>query len=125
MDNDYIPYKTIQLEKLQIGCEFRISKKVDANYFDDMVAYRIKGYVWSQDAGKKVEFKYPADWWQAFKERWFKGWFLKNYPVKYTHKEFQVKATYPDLIVQSHEPIMRLIETTYTDDFYNYLTKNR
>lgn len=26
-------------------------------------------------------FDYPADWWQAFKERWFPQWLLKRYPV--------------------------------------------
>ena len=28
--------------------------------------------------------QYPADWWQALKERWFPGWLLKRYPVKWT-----------------------------------------
>lgn len=24
----------------------------------------------------------PADWWQAFRERWLPGWWLRRYPVK-------------------------------------------
>ena len=28
--------------------------------------------------------KYPADWWQAFKERWFPKWLKRKHPVKYT-----------------------------------------
>lgn len=121
---DYYPIKTVTLEKLIFGMEIKISKEMTGQS-DDYVGYRIRGYVWSQDAGKKVSFKYPADWWQAFKERFFKGWLLRRYPVVYTHKEFQVKATYPDLVIQSHEPVMRLIESTYTDKFYDYLTKNK
>jgi len=31
---------------------------------------------------KKI--RYPADWWQAFKERWFNDWLKDRYPVKYT-----------------------------------------
>jgi hypothetical protein len=114
---DYVPYKSVTLEKLGIGLEMYIAREIVSEK-DHHIGYRIKGYVWSQDAGKRVSFKSPADWWQAFKERWFKGWLLRRYPVVYTHKEFQVKATYPDLVVQHHQPVMRLLETTYTDDFY-------
>ena len=28
--------------------------------------------------------KYPSDWWQALKERWFKPWMLRRWPVRYT-----------------------------------------
>lgn len=28
--------------------------------------------------------RYPADWWQAVKERWFPQWLLSRYPVEYT-----------------------------------------
>jgi len=31
----------------------------------------------------EVAFSWPADWWQAFKERWFPRWLLKKYPVAY------------------------------------------
>lgn len=30
-----------------------------------------------------VEEKWPADWWQAFRERWLPAWWLKRHPVKY------------------------------------------
>ena len=118
--SDYVPYKSVTLEKLKFGLELRVSQNVDTDYLTEMIRIRAEGYVWSQDAGKVVKFKYPADWWQAFKERWFSKWLLSRYPVVYTHKEFRVKATYPDLTVQSHEPVMRLIETTYTDNFREY-----
>jgi hypothetical protein len=110
---DYVTYKTTTLEKLQIGLELKIAREM-VHEKDHYIGYRIRGYVWSQDAGRVVTFKYPADWWQAFKERWFSKWLLERYPVNYTHKEFRVKATYPDLVVQSHSPVMRLMEATYT-----------
>ena len=28
-----------------------------------------------------VDSKWPRDWWQAFRERWFPGWWLKRHPV--------------------------------------------
>ncbi len=124
MYSEFEPYKTIELQKLKIGLELYVAKGF-GDEADHHIAYKIRGYVWSQDAGKKVTFKYPSDWWEAFKERWFSAWLLEKYPVKYTHKEFQVKATYPDLVVQNHQPVMRLIESTWTDGFYDYLTKHK
>lgn len=29
---------------------------------------------------------YPADWWEALKERWFPKWMLRRWPVKYTKR---------------------------------------
>lgn len=28
------------------------------------------------------ETRYPMDWWQAFKARWFPGWLLHRFPVQ-------------------------------------------
>lgn len=112
-DKEFL-HKTVTLEKMDVVLNFVVSREAPADYIADLIKYMVRGYVWSQDAGKKVEFKYPADWWQAFKERWFPAWLLKSYPVIYTHREFQVKATYPDLVVQNHNPVMRLAEAMYT-----------
>lgn len=30
-----------------------------------------------------INRKWPADWWQALKERWFPGWLLRWFPVEY------------------------------------------
>lgn len=108
---DFFHYKSVTLEKMGIGFELKIAREI-VSELDRYVGYKIRAYVWSQDAGKKVTFKYPSDWWQAFKERWFPAWLLKRYPIFYTVQEFQVKATYPDLVIQSHKPVLRLIQAT-------------
>jgi hypothetical protein len=105
-------YKETKLEKLKIGMIIRRRDDVHIDYITRMAEYEVNAYVWSQDAGKKVEFKYPADWWQAVKERFSPKWFTKKYPVVYITKTFIVKATYPDLNIQACEPVLRLIETT-------------
>jgi hypothetical protein len=33
----------------------------------------------------EVHRKYPRDWWQAFKERWFPAWAIRRWPVAYEH----------------------------------------
>lgn len=39
-----------------------------------------------------TEVKYPADWVQAFKQRWFPGWLLQRYPVRMTAVRVCVKT---------------------------------
>jgi hypothetical protein len=111
--DEFVLYKSVTLKQLKVGLNFKVSPEVEIDDLNRLICYRITGYVWSQDAGKKEVFKYPADWWQALKERWFPRWLLKRFPVVYTYKEFIVKATYPDLVVQNHEPVLRLLSTTY------------
>jgi hypothetical protein len=30
-----------------------------------------------------IDEKWPEDWWQAFRERWFPKWWLRRHPVRY------------------------------------------
>lgn len=41
--------------------------------------------------------EYPADWWQAFKARWFRRWMLKRWPAKYERRTFERWGTYPEI----------------------------
>lgn len=40
---------------------------------------------------------YPADWWQAFKERWFPAWLKAKFPPQYTR--YEVQAQYPRMAI--------------------------
>jgi len=42
--------------------------------------------------------KYPATWWQAFKEQYFPWWLLKRYPVERTVVYVNFKEIYPDFV---------------------------
>jgi len=47
-----------------------------------------------------VEEKWPADWWQAIKDRWFPEWLLSRWPVRYktvSIHETIYKAVYTDV----------------------------
>lgn len=71
-------YKTFDLEKLKLCLLSKISPGITlrAAAFDavefmaDEMAIRITAYITSQKL-EEVAAKWPADWWQAFKERWF------------------------------------------------------
>jgi len=47
--------------------------------------------------------KWPADWLQAFKERWFPKFFLRKFPVNY--KTVDVKAIYPKCSLEN--PVLK------------------
>jgi hypothetical protein len=40
---------------------------------------------------------YPADWWQAFKERWFPAWALKRWPAKQRFFEFHAVRVFTEV----------------------------
>ncbi len=41
------------------------------------------------------EHEFPMNWIEAFRERWFPGWILKRYPIKYN--KIDVDAIYPSM----------------------------
>lgn len=75
----------------------------------DLVAqlevFLVKGKTTSGGASETVS--YPADWWQAFKARWFDyrtlRWLLRKYPVRMT--EVKVQTRYEVTRVCPHIPI--------------------
>jgi hypothetical protein len=55
---------------------------------------RIHGFIASRKHSEIVS--YPADWWEAFKERWAPKWFLRRYPVRFTSKELDARTIWPN-----------------------------
>jgi hypothetical protein len=107
------------LEKLRVGVTKRLSRHLlDASVNLDMadqIVMSITGYIW-QEKLDHVEISYPADWRQAFKERWFPTWLLNRYPVIRQTHTFDMAALYPDYkpIIQPH--IMALRHYVYEND---------
>ena len=104
---DKVSYQTLALEKLRMGLETHISEqllndaKVDIEkILYDMVSVRIRGHIWAQHLGTHtITWDTPADWWQAFKERWFPVWARRKWPIQRETRTYtlDVKATYPAL----------------------------
>lgn len=100
-----IRYEQIILEKFRFGMESRLSKefllqvKVDeidslAEYVAHEFAVRIRYELY----GKKhthSDIKYPLDWKESFKERWFPKWLKNKYPVKYQVHHISFHELYP------------------------------
>lgn len=59
------------------------------------------------------EYSYPADWWQATKERWFPRWLLRRYPVRLKRVgggkiAVDVHALFPELDAPRRQDKMRI-----------------
>jgi len=93
---------TFTLEKLQIGFMQNISPYLldaDVNISERIghnIECQIRGFIWADEA-KRYVFKYPADWKEAFKERWFPKWAKRKWPVVYKNHEITARNIYPEL----------------------------
>jgi len=57
---------------------------------------------------ERVECRWPADWWQAFKQRWFPRWALKHWPVQEEVRQLVARELYPKVKLPDTEPMIAL-----------------
>lgn len=53
--------------------------------------------------------RFPADWWQALKERFAPAWFRDRWPVQFTEVRATLEELYPDIeaALPDRSPVMR------------------
>lgn len=72
---------------------------VDCEFGIDQIANEFAVELFAFLASKKHEeterttIEVHADWWEAFRDRWFPRWWLGHWPVKFTTVETLVKTT--------------------------------
>jgi hypothetical protein len=59
----------------------------------------------------EIDIKYPRDWLEALKERWFPKYILERWPVCYTrvHKKLVEQELYPELHNKQHQADIKYI----------------
>ena len=62
----------------------------------DALVVAIHGFLASYPV-KQVDICYPADWWEALKERWFPGWLLCRFPVRKIEHHYDARFVFPDM----------------------------
>ena len=108
--NDYIPEVEIaELQKEAVGLCYAVSNRLDipeiivnmrepdGRIYNEIV-FHFKTFIFGESAGEETHtFSRPADWWQAFKQRWYPDWLLEKHPVKFYRETvtFSAKALYP------------------------------
>jgi len=105
-----VPENAIQvkLEKIKGVACIRIMESDIAHLVDDVevttwaglladeVLLRVRYHVWGEDYAHK-QIRYPADWIEAVKERWFPCWAKRHWPVRYCIHDITTKAYYPGI----------------------------
>ena len=67
-----------------------------ADWMTDEIVLRIKQEIWGREV-ERQECRWPTDWWQAFKERWFPAWAKKRWPAKYHTCVITARELYPKM----------------------------
>ena len=74
----------------------------------------------------EVTAKYPADWKEAVKERFFPPFLLKRYPVKYTTLKLEAVAYYPKVAMNMGARVHFLVnDSIYLGEKNDNRGKNR
>jgi len=73
-----------------------LDAKLDMRPVLDSMMATLTAYAWGEET-QNIVIHYPSDWKEAFKDRWFRGWLLRRYPVKRTIRTVKVTAVAPNL----------------------------
>lgn len=100
-----ITTETIILEKIKKAAIAHFTKEMiddlsldfssHINFMAETYVFRVIKELLAFKAGDRI-VRYPENWKEAFKERWFPAWLKKRFPVKYT--EHDVLVVFPDLL---------------------------
>ena len=94
MTNDAKNIVEVVLQRIPIQCAAEIPVELlEGNYEltmqrligkRDMMLMNMSSYILGMPKERiEVDKKWPATWWDAFKERWFPQWMLRRWPVEY------------------------------------------
>jgi hypothetical protein len=97
--------KTINLEKVRIGVMTRVLDVWGQNceitevedFLTNNLAVSLRSFCWCDEEREVVAAEWPADWWQAVKERFAPSWFLRRWPVKTKRASMTARVAYTKL----------------------------
>lgn len=103
--NKFVDIEEIILQKIRFGVietmdpslleEIKISEPL-SDFVSNMITVRLKGFVYGVDIAKEEstyhenEIEYPANWWEAFRERFFPEFWKRKYPIIYNEISTEV-----------------------------------
>ena len=120
-------YETIELERYLFGAALQLKEDFDINaelsvqqtgLLDQWLVVTMKASIFGEQVLYE-EVRYPKDWWQAFKDRWFPLWAKKRWPPKFTLRTFDARFVYPSIKSDEHQSykytILKDIDYTWED----------
>lgn len=114
MDNPV--FTSVQLERMTFAVQQYITEELAADFanapqvklhshVDFMVGgmvVELRQHIYGRIA-EQEEVKYPADWWEAFKGRWFPAWAKERWPVRYRWITLTARELYPMVKMPRHK----------------------
>ena len=132
--SDFPNISTIELERFTIAAEMYLSEQLAESFaispetsvhLDNLSPYfgqlvlQIKQSVYGRDLDTRT-VRYPADWWQAFKARWFPAWAKERWPVKETVVTWTARELFPLLAAPDHNSQAIILEhITKPSEYWN------
>ena len=111
----------LQYVTTELAEHFAVEPQVSVHYEFDEVVMRFVQMVYGRTL-ERVEVQYPADWWEAVKERWLPEWAKELWPIRYQHHSLTAKELYPKISAPSKPHVLQLYKTDwetpteYSDD---------
>lgn len=108
--------KRITLEIRRIEAEYRFDprsflKSMESHQFYDEVSRQMTQRLIALVASRKYDVKtvrFPSDWWQSFKKRFFPMWALQKYPIQYTEVTMEANAYYPEIEIPDKQAFVEV-----------------
>ena len=109
----------VKLERLKAVALMHISAELAEDLIDqpevnvmwdfiaESIVFQVKVGILGREI-ERVECRWPADWREAFKQRWFPEWALKRWPVREEIRRLVARELYPKVAMPDREPIIAL-----------------
>lgn len=115
-----VTMRRVQLEVKRFMAEQRFDygsylSNMSTESFYDQAAQMMVLRTLQRVASKKLDVKtvrFPSDWWQAFKRRFFPAWAQLKWPVKYTEVTMEANAYMPDICIPDHDTFVEIMIAT-------------
>lgn len=110
--------KELQLEKLRIKlmvstAPLLLEPHIEFKERFGQIAAILHGHIWATSS-TVYTFRWPRNWWQALKERWFPNWAKKHWPPIFEQHQLDVRLAFPDFrpyVDQLGEGVWKVKET--------------
>ena len=117
--------ETVTLEEFEFGVRQLLSQHfaTEARIRKDMALHLGQAIEYSfvqTILGKnleKIEAKYPHDWCEAFKDRWFPKWVKRRWPIKYNTLMLRADVYYPMIPIRHEQHHLKLSLSETFDRF--------
>lgn len=74
----------------------------------EALIYDLNVTVWARHVGNHSH-RWPANWFEAVKERFAPKWFLKEFPVEYRGVTVDAYHSYPELAIKEKHPSLQFV----------------